>query len=155
MANDDNQSDHSIGSLLRDLFGVLTETDGSCRVVGSGHRDIGRTRVGHEFSIGIGTFADSEIERRSISAPTQSNPTNVHYDDVGAAVVVDLHDENITPEELVGGVTDTRGEPILVVATGHEIIERVPLHHGDFEIADAWFNNGVLEFRLQREGPSG
>ncbi len=75
MANDDNQSDHSIGSLLCDLFGVLTETDGSCRIVGSGHRDIGRTHVGHEFSLGIDTLVDSEIERRSISVPTQSNPT--------------------------------------------------------------------------------
>ncbi|RRJ29543.1 hypothetical protein [Halocatena pleomorpha] len=150
MTNDDNQSDHGIGSLFNGLLGVLTETDGRYQGVNSGDTDIGRTCVGHEFSIGIGTLADSEIERRSISVPTQSNPTTVRYDDIGAVVVVDLCDENITPEELAGGITDMHGEPIFVVATGRELIARVPLRHGDFEVVDARFNNGVLEIRLQR-----
>lgn len=151
MANNDNQSDRSIGSLFNDLLGVLTETDGRYRGVNSGDKGIGRTCVGHEFSIGIDTLADSEIERRSISAPTQSNPTTVRYDDIGAVVVVDLCHEDITPEELAGDITDMRGEPIFVVATGRELIARVPLRHGDFEVVDTRFNNGVLEVRLQRE----
>lgn len=61
MANDD-YPDSSIGSLLNDLLGGLTNKNRSCRGVDSGHREFGWARVGHEFSIGISTPADSESD---------------------------------------------------------------------------------------------
>ncbi|MFC7192280.1 hypothetical protein ACFQL7_22325 [Halocatena marina] len=61
MANDD-YPDSSIDSLLNDLLGVLTNKNRSCRGVDSDHREFGWARVGHEFSIGIGTPADSESD---------------------------------------------------------------------------------------------
>lgn len=148
MGERDDDSERSLGSLLRELLSALAESGHARRATGSGHSDIGSTRVDHEFSIGIGTLADGTD--RPTSTSTRDHPTSVHYDESGdgATVVVDLGAEDLTPETLAGGVTAARGEPVLAVADDEGVLERVPLRHADFEIVESWFNNGVLELRL-------
>ena len=67
--------------------------------------------------------------------------------DEGCVVTLDLPD--VDPTELAAGVDSSGGT--LVVGAGSTILERVSLPRNDLEVADASFNNGILDVQLVME----
>jgi HSP20 family molecular chaperone IbpA len=154
-----DRSNHGLGTLLRELFESIVATDGDSHV--SGHRSsdvpVGRGRIGHEFSIGIGTpdsiteaddHGDKQRTQRGVSEPDPPDyATSVRAIDDEISVVADL--AGVDPATLSAGINSHTAE--LVIATNGDVIERVTLPHGRLTIADTWYNNGILELSLQED----
>jgi HSP20 family molecular chaperone IbpA len=156
--NDSTDSpNHGLGTLLRDLFESIVATNEVNRMSGRGSSDapVGRGRIGHEFSIGIGTLdsiteahdrGDQNRTRRDVSGQ-DTYATSVREVDDEISVVADL--AGVDPDTLSAGVNSHTAE--LVIATNGNVIERVALPHGTVTIADTWYNNGILELSLREE----
>jgi HSP20 family molecular chaperone IbpA len=154
-----DRSNHGLGTLLRDLFESIVTTDGDSHVSGHGSTDVpvGRGRIGHEFSIGIGTLdsiteahdhGDQKRTRRDVNRQDATEyATSVREVDDEISVVMDL--AGVDPETLSAGVNSHTAE--LVIATNGDVIERVALPHGMLTIANTWYNNGILELSLREE----
>jgi HSP20 family molecular chaperone IbpA len=154
-----DRSNHELGTLLRDLFESIVATDGDSHVSRRRSSDtpVGRGRIGHEFSIGIGTLdsitndhdrGDKKRTRRDVSRPdTTDYATSVRKMDDEISVVADL--AGVDPETLSAGVNSHTAE--LVIAADGDVIERVTLPQGGLTIADTWYNNGILELSLREE----
>lgn len=154
--NPTDGSNRGIGAVLRDLLESIAEAEEEKRTHGQGHSPVGRGRIGYEFSIGLGTL-DSVGEDRNRSERerwrVRETDTDIEANDYVASVsevdgekivVVDL--PGVDPETLSAGVNDRTAT--LTIADDTGIIERVPLPQGELTIADASFNNAILELRL-------
>ena len=155
--NSTDDSDNGLGTLLRDLFESIVTTDGVTRVNGHGSSNapVGRGRIGHEFSIGIGTLDSStEIHDRGEQKRTRRDGSGPEAPDC-ATRVRDVNDEisvvvdlaSVDPDTLSAGVDNRTAE--LVIAANGDVIERVALPHGRLTIAETGYNNAILELRLQ------
>lgn len=154
MPRDDNdKSDEpdesgALRTILSDLFETIADMDerNGRRRTGTGTAQSDNARFDYGFSVGIGPQADrgGTSETQPAAADTDHAAT-VHSLDKGCVVTLDLPD--IDPRELSAGVD--RSAQTLLVAVDAGVIERVGLPHGDLEVRDASFNNGVLDVRLR------
>jgi hypothetical protein len=145
-----------IGSLLRGLLETITDADSGSRKVGRGRTDIGRARIGHDFSIGVGPIDDAAAgsgRTPGRAAPDASDPgdgpvhvRNVEYNDDGTEALVALDVSAIEPEELAAGVSSRNGD--LLVGTEERIAERVPLRPAHLSLTATTYKDGVLEAHL-------
>ncbi|PSP73523.1 hypothetical protein BRC86_08875 [Halobacteriales archaeon QS_3_64_16] len=175
-ATSENDESGGLASLLRSALETLVEADvdSSTGAAGSGSTDIGRGRIGHEFSIGVGTIDDiTDDDRRRIGpsdgatgvgagidagtgldGTTDSvgtdHPTHVRYDEDGTEAIIAVDVPEIDPEELSAGISSQNGD--LLVGTEAAIAERVSHDLTDPELAAASYHNAVLEVHLKEGG---
>jgi HSP20 family molecular chaperone IbpA len=169
----ENDESGGLASLLRSALETLVEADvgSSTGAAGSGSTDIGRGRIGHEFSIGVGTIEDiTDDDRRRIGASDSAtdvgagidagtgladsvgtdHPTHVRYDEDGTEAIVAVDVPEIDPTELSAGISSRNGD--LLVGTEEAIAERVSHDLTDPEFAAASYHNAVLEVHLKEGG---
>lgn len=155
--SDDRTEGNGIGAALRDLLDAVADlrTGGSLDV----SRDAGdRGRTDYGFSV---STLDAAARRESgeadrgvdsagpreggehLETAEEEYATAVHSAEGGVVVTADL--PGVDPESLSAGVASET----LLIAEGERVLTRVSLPRGDLDIADATFNNGVLELRLR------
>lgn len=150
--SNNNESDASIRAVVRSLLETLADMDAQDRAMRRKNRQarIGRTPVGHEFSIDVGTLdsaSDSDKHEPEAEVTNSDYVVSVRYSDDEVVAVADLPD--IDPDELSAGIDQETAE--LAIGKGDTVIKRVSLRHGNLAITDAAFNNGILELRLYPE----
>jgi HSP20 family molecular chaperone IbpA len=172
-ATSEDDGSGGLTSLLRSALETLAEADvgSSTGAASSGSTDIGRGRIGHEFSIGVGTIEDiTDDDRRRIGPSNTAtdvgagidagtgladsvgtdHPTHVRYDEDGTEAIVAVDVPEIDPEELSAGVSSRNGD--LLVGTEEAIAERVSHDFANPELAAASYHNAVLEVHLKEGG---
>lgn len=153
MTSDDRDEDTErpgiVRTVLSGLFETIADMDerGQRRRSATGSGRSGTTRFDYGLDIGIGPGHDSGANPARTEAEADYATTLQPLDD-GYVVTLDLPD--VDPHELVAGV-DAESER-LVVADDDRVLERVSLPSGDFEVAEASFNNGILDVRLRATG---
>lgn len=178
-SEDDTAADSERGgltSMLRDLVETIAEAGSSEKAVGRGRIDVGRARIGHDFSIGVGTLDDvTDADRRRVggtgvdagvnvetglgatdttdaaggTGADTDHPTDVRYDEEESEAIVTIDVSEIDPERLAAGVSSRNGD--LLVGTDDTIVERVPHRLTDATLAAASYHNGVLELHLRSD----
>ncbi|RJS97105.1 gas vesicle protein GvpH [Halococcus sp. IIIV-5B] len=155
MTSDDHDAERSdaggsgfVRTVLSGLFETIADMDerDQRRRSATGSGRSGSTRFDYGLDVGIGPGRD-ESQSRDPEVETDY-AASVNPTDEGCIVTLDLPD--VDPRDLAAGV-DSSGET-LVVGTDSVILERVSLPRGDLAVADASFNNGVLDVRLVAEG---
>lgn len=158
MTSDDRDTDRTenrdtsgfVRTVLSDLFETIADMDdrNQRRRTGTGSARSGTSRFDYGFSIGIGPQAEHGNTRETPPvAADADHAATVHPTEEGCVVTLDLPD--IDPRKLSAGV-DTSART-LVVAADDGVIARVELPHGDLDVRDASYNNGILDIRLQSE----
>ena len=144
-----------VRTMLSGLIETLAEMDENDQRRRSGHGSArsGRKRLDYGLSVGIGPQAGIDgrdgtgIEREEVpeSIAETDHAATVSPTETGQIVTIDLPD--VDPRELSAGVGgDGR---TLVVADDEGVVERVPLPHAGLAVADASFNNGILDVWLE------
>ncbi|PSP61907.1 hypothetical protein BRC77_11650 [Halobacteriales archaeon QH_8_64_26] len=172
-ATSEDDGSGGLTSLLRSALETLAEADvgSSTGAASSGGTDIGRGRIGHEFSIGVGTIEDITDDDRRRIGPSDTatdvgagidagtgladsvgtdHPTHVRYDEDGTEAIIAVDVPEIEPEELSAGVSSRNDD--LLVGTEERIAERVSHDLADPELAAASYHNAVLEVHLKEGG---
>lgn len=170
--NDDEKRDRlrvNIGAGLSTLADLLDSLGGDDRIERRGRDDEGDRSVEYSYSIGTGLDPSaaspgnrppprrrerreersddrrSDRKRRSRRSSDDDHATSVRETEEGMVLVADL--DGVSADDLTVGIDDSREE--VVVAADSDAIERVPIDIEAFEVADATFNNGVLEIRFE------
>lgn len=146
-----------VRTILSGLFETLAEMDEDDRRQRSrtGSARSGRKRLDYGLSVGIGPQSGidgrdgtevGDDESAELISGTDHAAT-VSQTEAGQVVTIDLSD--VDPRELSAGVGGN-GRTLLV-ADNEGVIERVPLPQAGLAVADASFNNGVLDVWLEDE----
>lgn len=155
MTSDDRDEDTDaerpgiVRTVLSGLFETIADMDerGQQRRSATGSGRSGTTRFDYGVDIGIGPGREADESRDPAVESDREYAAAVSPTDEGCVVTLDLPD--VDPTELAAGVDSSGGT--LVVGAGSTILERVSLPRNDLEVADASFNNGVLDVRLVAE----
>lgn len=158
MPSDDRDTDESedmdksgiVRTILSDLFETIADMDeqNQRRRSGTGSARSSNSRFDYGFSVGIGPPSEhidaTDADETPSALADTDHAATVHETEEGVVVTLDLPE--VEPSELSAGVNSST--QTLLVGLDNEIIERVPLPHGNLEVGDASFNNGVLDVRL-------
>jgi HSP20 family molecular chaperone IbpA len=143
-----------LASLLRGLLETIVEADSSGRAIGRGRTGIGRGRIGHEFSIGVGTIDDATpdpgseaLDTGATASDAPDHATSVEYNEAGTEALVAVDVPEVGPEDLSAGVSSRNGD--LLIGADDAIVERVSHDLTDAELAAASYHNAVLEIHLK------
>jgi hypothetical protein len=152
----DSNGSSGLGSLLRELVDSVANADQSERTAGRSRSGIGRGRIGHDVSIGVGTVDSiTDADRGRVGdaggGTTRTtggeHPTTVQYDDGETEAIAVIDVPEIDTSNLSAGISNRNGD--LLVGTDEAIVERVRHRLTDATIAAASYHNGVLELHLR------
>lgn len=136
-----------VRTVLSGLFETIADMDerGQRRRSATGSGRSGTTRFDYGLDIGIGPGKEADEATHDPAVESDREyAAAVSPTEEGCVVTLDLPD--VDPTDLAAGVDSSGGT--LVVGAGSTILERVPLPRDDLEVADASFNNGILDVRL-------
>lgn len=143
-----NDADGSgfVRTVLSGLFETIADMDerGQRRRSATGSGRSGNTRFDYGFDVGIGPGREADEGTRDPEVDADYT-TALTRTDEGYVATFDLPD--VDPRELAAGVDPSGGT--LIVGTDSAVLERVSLPRDDLEVAEASFNNGVLDVRLR------
>jgi HSP20 family molecular chaperone IbpA len=139
-----------VRTVLTGLFETIAEMDERDQQRRSGRASArsGRARFDYGLDIGIGPPADVAEEASERPVDDTDHAATVHSAGEGYVVTVDL--PNVDPTELSAGVDESARR--LLIADDGGVIERVDLPDERLDVADASFNNGILDVHLRRRG---